>query len=48
MSVILSLPYAATVNDYVSILAISLNMAAHIITKSLEPEIYQKEQPSER
>jgi hypothetical protein len=42
MSVILSLPYAETVNDYVSILAISLNMAAPIITKSLEPEINQK------
>jgi hypothetical protein len=42
MSVILSLPYAARVNDYDSILAISLDMAAPIITKSLEPEINQK------
>jgi hypothetical protein len=42
MSVILSLPYVAGVNDYVSILAISLNMAAPIVTKSVEPEINQK------
>jgi hypothetical protein len=39
----LSLPYAATrVDDYDSALAISFNMAAPTITKSLEPEINQK------